>query len=651
MSVNLPTSSATAAGTTSNAGRHNDTSTRNQESKMSPVKQENPGFDPWAGVTAGKLFSQRITASSGSTSFTNLVKTMRETLKEQAEGDFFDVVAFPKEVHTNLHFSVISIVRHNRQPIQPGMNKHVFITVQNLLVESTGDSLRPYTSDDGYRGRPYTVTPTSEDVHNKQLTTFIEDQLLETYKDVQKVYQIDPVIVRRTMVLDTDSIKRLLEASTVAVESRTMERHPEFRDFNYVAKLGSNDLVLPVTVDLTGGQTMMDVQGMPYYADAVIGVSVEQGGKSGRGGYVPNSNDLSKKICEVGAMVELVNVDPELLDENKSRRSRQRDFVPQVAWAPRIVVTAIEQYMTRTPSGIFFAVASIAELGASRLWARTFRGTKGGDNNFNLRDLGYLNIEANLGDEKDSRYGNPINTSPNVFDDRDMAELLDSTVTKAPMFAVDCPTTGPSAYYTTLLYRLARGTEAERRAAHNELARSLRDATDGLIDNYINLNAVDLLEDDGEMLYTGFWLDQDNKQRDIRELDNYLAIASRAGAGNADTILGWCNTWNRGEQSEAQALSERLTYLQSAAAGTVTVQGTALRVTLNAEVVAAFSRALAEGRLPLVSRQGGESDQFQSQRSVRRTRGSSLYQGGGFGNRDSRASGGVYRNRNAATRV
>lgn len=650
LNLNLNTS------TSGDAGRVTSSSSSSNTTREQKMNTAQPGtYDPFATLGVNTLFGQRVNASTGSEGFSAMVEIMNKTLKAAREDDRFDVVPFPKEVHTDLTCSVIAIVRNNKVPMAPGVPAHQFVTAQILLIEASGDSLRPYQSDDGNRSRSYTITPSAEDIYNRLLTDYVRKQLQTHYgESVKSVYLIDPVIVRRTFKMDAEeSVKAQLVESQVAVETRSHVRVKGFKDFNYVQRLGGNDLQLPVTVTMTGGETRHDTQGLPIYSDAVVEVAVERSNGRNNRAPVPNSPDTSKKICQAGVMVELVPVDPILLEENRSNGRRdRRDFVPEVAWAPRVVVTSIEQFLTRTPSGIWFALASIAELGNKRLWAQTFRRAKGKNDEQNLRDIGYLNIEANLDTTNEERYGRVIDTSVGHFDDRDMGKLLDNTVTHYPMFAVDCLTTGSQAYYTTDLYNMARGSEEAKRHAKASIISSLRDATDNRIDDFIDLSTVRILEDEGELLHMGHWFDNHSQMRDNREIDNYLAMAKRFGDNNPDMIKEWCDTWLRGDVSEAQRMSDRLTLLQSAATGTVNVTGTALRVTLNADLINAFALALDAGNLPLVSRDGNDGDQFHSQRSVHRTTQSTLYRGRGFGNRNDRTgSGGRYNNSYAASRV
>lgn len=583
-------------------------------------------YDPFAEMSTTQLFGQLVNPASGSEYFNTLV----EGLKKANTSPAITIVPFAKEVFTDLSFSVVAIVRNNKVRLSPSAPQHTFVLAQLLIVEGTGETPRPYTNNDNPR-RPYQVIPTVEDANNSLLVNLVTEHLLKQFQQdgATAAYLIDPVVIRRTFdVSKKEDVEVQLSNSVTAVETRSQVRVPGFVDFNFVKRMGSNDLSLPVTVSMTSGESRKDNQGLPIHTDAVIDVHVERN-SSRRQGVVMNSPNDSRLLSQTGVMVDLVPVDPELLSENRSRGRRNR-FEPEVAWAPRGVVTNIEQFLTRTGSGIWFAIASVAELGRDRTWANTFRNFKGGKDTKNLRDIGLLNIEANLDGDDSSRFGRPIDTKDPSFDERQMGILLDNTVTRAMMIAVDCATTGNQAYYTTSLYNLARGRGEARQRAHNEIVNSLRDATDGLIDKYIDLDKVSIVEGDGDLLHTGFWYDNTGRQRDLRELDNYLAIAALAGDKNAEVILQWADTWLRTDINEAQRLSDRLAILQSAASGSVTPTGTALRVTINDEVIDAFVRAMDEGKLPLISRATGNGDAFVSQRSVSRVASTSLYRGSGF---------------------
>lgn len=601
-------------------------------------------YNPFAHLSSGRVFGQVINPGSGSEAFNTLVKTMQK----EAEGvKSLDIIAFPRESFNNLTFSVIAVVRNNRVLLGPGAPKHNFVMAQLLIVECTGETPHPYTDSSDTR-RPFKVTPTAEDANNSLLTAFATEQLQQYYEadGVQTVYLIDPVVVRRSFdVTKVETIKAQLSQSATAVETRSQVRVPNFKDYNYTTNLGSTDTTLPVSVTMAAGETVTDLQGLPIHADAIVDVNVERRNGTNRG-PVMNSPTDSRLLCRTGVMVDLVPVDPELLEENRTKR--RGSFEPEVAWAPRGIITNIDQFLTRTPAGTWFSIASVLELARERTWAGTFRGVKAAKDSMNLRDLGMLNIEANVTGE-DVRFADPIDTKDPAFDDRAMGIFLDNTVTRSMMLALDCTTTGNQAYMTTNFYNMARGKGDAKKRARSELVKSLRDATDYLIDDFIDLEKCDLIEDSGDLVHMGVWYDNENRARDLRELDNYLAIASRMGKKNADVIGEWVRTWFDYNAPEDRRMADRLEILQAAASGSVTVTGSALRLTLSDEVLDAFVRALDEGKLPLVSRVSGNGDVFMNHRAVSKVAGRSLYRGAGF-SRENRERDGRGRKSYAADR-
>lgn len=592
-------------------------------------------YTPFDNLTGNGVFGQAIVAADGDATFTKILDTMKKTLEASPGAKGIKVFGFDKESHQDLHFSVIAVVRDNSVPMAPGLSKHTFITTQLMLVEATGDALRapPPDTSSLRRGRSYTVTPTPEDVYNSYLVDFVQKQLFAVIPDVRTMYTLDPVIIRRTADTSEQSIKRMLQDAQIAVEVRSHQRVPGFKDMDYTSIGGNRDVTVPVTATI-GAETKFDSQGLPTYQDASISVDIERGSERGQRHYVPNGPNSSRRICQTSVMVDLVNVNPDYL-QGQVRGKAARDFDPQVAWAPRLIVTGIEQFQTRTTAGVFFALASTAELGARRKWAETFRPSVGNKDKLGLRDIGYLNIEANL-DNSDTRHGQVIDTSPAVFSDLDMEDMLDATVTHGALMAVDCPTSGPNAYTTTLLVNVARGDEVTRRESRKELIRALRDATGGRIDTFINLDQRDIVIGSGDRFHMGYWTDMAGNLRDIRELDNYLAIAARLGKNDPELIRNWTDSWLASDvASEDQRMAERLELIKAAAEGSVTVTGTGVRISLESEVIEAFALALADGDVPLVSRGTGDGEHFRSKRAVADVSRASLYTGSSFGIRDS----------------
>ncbi len=600
---------------------------RRTENDAQASTARGPGLNPWA-TSGTSLFGQKLSMSSGSEIFNKILGQMKDKLKEAPEIGI-DVVGFPRERFENLTFSVIAVVR-NLKKLDPNAPQQRFVTYQAFILEATGELPRPIVIDPNSRN-PYTVTPTAEEANNKLLIELIETQLKAMYRNGElepTVYPIDPVVIPRTLSIDTpDAVQRLFVDSTVAVETRSWTRLNDFSDFNFPRELGAADTQLPVSVDYTSsGDILTNALGHPVNIDAFVVTSVEKI-SSNRAAPVMNKPDASRLLSRAGVMVDLVPAEPDVLESNRSRRSERVDAL--AAWVPRVTVTSIEQFKTRTIAGVFFAVASSAELGRNRSWSRTYRGRRGGRDQQNLRDIGFLNIEANLDREKGD-WGTPVDTNSPDFNDRAMDNFLDLTVSRDVMLAVDCATSGPQAYMTTALYNLARGGVEMRQRARAEMIRSLEDATDGLIRDHFDMDRGEFVDGEGELIHMGSWFDTLGKSRDLRELDQYLAIAVRMGANNPEGLMEYVRTYYNTDVNEARRMSDRLRILESAAAGTVNVTGTALRVQLNPALIDAFNRALIDGKLPLVSRETGNGDAFMNQRAVS-SRTGNRYSGSGFG--------------------
>lgn len=612
-----------------NLGRQNEQAQQNPSQSQQRMNTSN-AFSPWdygAGNNSG-TFGQVIHANSGSEVFNRIIEVMQKAIVASNAQDYLEVVPFAREVHKDLDFSVIVVLRNSNVPLKPGAPKHNYVMAQALFVESSGEVVRPVIDNSGRK--PVTLSLTTEDANNSILVAYLTDKLQAKYPN-QKISLIDPVILSRDMKLENENeIRSILDASVIAVQTRAVANMPGFQDYNFVIAHGGSDLQLPVTVNITGGETRADLTGRPIYTDADVVVTLERNnGRSNSQIPVFNSPDERREICSTGVMVDLVPVAPSLLAENRTGQ-RGRQFTPDAAWAPRLIARLTEQYLTRTPAGIMFAIASMSELARERMYAQTFRQVRsGGNKGTNYRDLGYLNIEARLSeDEEDERFGKVIDTRSSKFDDRALGLLLDNTVTFSPLLAVDCYTTGVQAYTTTQLYMAARGSKDAALRANSELMHSMNCATNGGLAKIIDLD-MKLVDGPGDLVHVGYWYDNDNRKRDLAEVDNYLGMAVAAGTNNPQVVRDWTDTYFS-RDPEVVRMSNRLQLLQSVTQGTVVVTGTALRAEINPEPIAAFVEALADGKLPVVSR-NGEADMFSTQRSFSNASSRTLYRGEGFG--------------------
>lgn len=612
------------------------------DNREKSMKAYNP-FQTAPGMPNG-VFGSRVYANSGSEAFTKVAEFIKKGLKTSRIDDSYDVFEFPREQHRDLNYSVIVIARNNNTLLGQGAPVHNFVTAQVWIMEATGEIVRPYTDQSNSR-RHVTITPTTENAYNSLLTDYVTKRMEEHYAihqgmgPVKNVYFIDPIVLPREVKYETSEsdILTLLDSSVIGLDTRSQVRVPNFQDYNFAFAHGGGDLVLPVSVDIIS-TTKTDLTKRPIHSDATVTVSLERNGRrEGGTGMVFNGPQESRIVGITDVAVDLVPVDVRMLEENRVSQRGRKDFTPEVAWAPRLTATSLEQFVTRTPAGIMFNVASMSELARDRAWAETYRAPKGqGKNAVNHRNIGYLNIEANL-EQSNSRYGEIVNIYASDFDDRALGTFLDNTVARFPILAVDCMTTGAQAYTTTLLYNAARGNKQQAARANEELLNSMNDASNGELFKLIEPDAL-VIDGEGHMMHVGHWTDAYDKVRDLSEIDNYLGMAVAGDLNNPELVQDWLNTYYSSGNEEVR-MSERLVLLTAAAGGGVTVTGSKLRVEVNAEVVAAFVEAMANAKLPLLSRTTGDGDAFAQRRTVARVTNNSVYRGSGFGRASVRDTG------------
>lgn len=607
-------------------------------------------FNPFGTGSLGRsaLLGQVVAETGSSANFSALMDLMNKALEaEKTVASAIDLIPLPRESFTQLHFSVILVVRNNKVLLAQNAPKVDFVTAQALLIEASNDKPRAYADNNGNSRSAIMITPTSDEAYNDRLISFIKDQLAAKYPG-QRVVLADGVVVPTEFTVDETSVKRLLSSTTTAVNTVALQSVPGFVDWNLATSLNvsrNNRMELPVQLDFADREPHT-VLGSPIHADVTVEVGIDAG-ERGR----PELNDgLGYNVLSSTMVaVELVPVPEQQLEDASRVRFQQP---PKAAWAPRLNIVGVNQYYTRTTAGMLFAIASANELNRDRLWAQAFRApmtgrrANNGDNLPVLNDIGALNIEANVqGGESDQWGVHPHTARDNTFGDRELGKFLDLTVVPHAMIAIDCPAAGPQSAYTAPFAAAVRGNEAAKRAAQDDIIKAARDLTDGNIDRTLDLDRANIFVNDGDVVHLGYWTDIHQRRRDLREF-TYLPIANLVGETNPEVISQWTDTWLRTDVSETRRLADRLELLKLLTNNQLVLQGMALRATFNHRFISALVQGISDTGAPLINRSGDQGDIFTHRRATMQhmddaviTSGSSFSRGRRYDNRDSRSGG------------
>lgn len=588
MAINDPSKNNTAQDNGRDDDQRDSRRDERRNEQRAERRDDDKRFSPFGTIGgAGNLTGRRVNKNVGSEKFTKLLEGIKKVLKDDGVTEDFRLIPLNREQHGTF-YSAIIVVRGTESRLAEGYGPHTHLTAQALLIEATNSEPRPYV-DDSIRNNPIQVTRTSEDVYNDMFIGHVRRLVISSFNN-NELNLIDPIVVPRDFDVENENtVRALAETVTTGLETRALVRHAQFADWNLSEYLGNaRDMRLPVTVEsISSSEPLFSVLGAHIHADAVISVSIEQTKQDRRDEL--NNPDGNEPICEAYGFTELVPVDPRILEDGMPRSGRRggRDFVPEFGWVPRFNIVNLEQSVTRTPAGLLLPIASADELGKERRWAAPMtprRGVNSRDGSIFFNDPGALNIQANL-QNIDEQYAPPIDTSDAAFGDRELGILLDRTVTQRMAIGIHCTDTGPQAYYTSPFAALARGSSEARRRARADLVTAANALTNGYFDEFFHDND-DIVDGEGERFHMGFWRDNNQQLRDIRQIAHYLPMANMLHAMRSSMDL--LDDWNDavfGDGDEAERMAEKLQMLNVVTQETLVTTGTGLCVTLTGAFV------------------------------------------------------------------
>lgn len=636
MSVNNPFFGANGNKTETTANTNN-TVNQEQPNMNDQTQPRSSGiYSPFANLAQATRMGQVISKNSSSESFEAIRKALTDQVaKEPTSKEVIQIVAFPREQHTTLYFSVIATVRVMNK-VLPGLpvGPSELIT-QLLIIEGSNDSPRALKIEGTHRGNSFELERTAEDANNDTTNNYVKKLLAQQFGIKQEVVRfIDPIIVPRSFNAEDEKLIRTLAAdSSNAVNTVAIARHPDFQDWNVVETIGrGSDLRLPVTVELANDTFITDSLGNPIAGDLEVSVGVEFINRNRGRDHTEELTgaQAENNLCRTTVQMEFIPATTDLL-RNDRRSRKDRDLEPQVAFVARANILNVNQALTCTEGGVLFAAASVAEIGREnkRSWAELYVPKRGDSSSVNFHDVGALNYEANIENAR-GNYGPKIDTTTSEFTPHELGRLLDLLVPRQLAVGIDCPSSGPTAWYTTPFAALARGSKAQQERAYNVIISSAIRLTDGHFDKFFDIGRDPILLNEGNRIWMGKWRDNQGKARDIREF-TYLTVANLVGESNPDMIGEWVDTQLNTDIPEDRRMADNLQQLQALTGRNVELTGTALRVTYAGRFLDALVAGTKEAGIPLVSRGSDLGGRFEQRRTTASYMSGALISSGGFG--------------------
>lgn len=268
---------------------------------------------------------------------------------------------------------------------------------------------------------------------------------------------------------------------------------------------------------------------------------------------------------------------------------------PQGAYyMPRIVISSNRARCGNTMETQLLGLVTVGMLAENRNYVAVFDQQNVGKNEW--KDLGAVGYEVDLfgvrqpGTPSDAPL-EKMDTRTAEFDQRALHDLTNFIFTPAPALAMDLEANGSESWIQRKFKAAAQGDTN----AINFINNSANILTNGQMANYWN-GANPMMPGAGTKVHTGYYFDDKQAKRDIRELD-YLAMVNLMGDKDLNLCRMYMDTYLQVQIEEPIRLRDRLNIMRKVLGDNLVITGEASREMVNPEFVKALATAVAASGL------------------------------------------------------
>lgn len=338
-----------------------------------------------------------------------------------------------------------------------------------------------------------------------------------------------------------------------------------------VQQVKNADEYLTARLDFTGLPTH-DLVGHPVRAD--ITVSMNRGTKTNQAAE-QDYYDAETSFNSVSGFVNLEFTPPQqqpMLQYNQAP-------VTQL-FTPTFVITQVKQagwIQANTLELYMLAISNAYRVTAGTQWARAFLPGLGAKNDpRDIGALGYLTAAAQK-----------IKTKGEGFKDTDFVELMTTLVKSNLAFLIDVNPLGENAAIENILIDAAGGVNSAK--ATTALVLAANRLTGNKFSEFFDHNKFSICVPYGVDVHLGYYLDEHNEKRDIRDLD-VLAMLN-ASQGNMQEFMNWYRTYCDTSIMNEMRLKQREGFERQYLANNMVITGRGTRLLLTPQFVEALDKA------------------------------------------------------------
>lgn len=527
------------------------------------------------------------------------IEAVQESIKSTRFRSDYEVLAanIDNQVAKGLRFSsIIPILRHQ---------KSGFVAFHALMLEDSAENV--VAKNENIGGVPVVIERYPAQAYDSVYVAAVDRTIAQGFPDAKQVINTGCTVVPRGFRWDDKvAVRELTHNAMIACATYIEARQDNFVDMNMVQLGGGEQLQINIQWDKP---STTDYTGLPVRSD--VQISCTAVAQQTANNASQNSENNSVTISCVSGFLDLSY---EASGPQYQYQVASTPF-PHRKYRPRFIITRLENALRMTPAGQLFAIASALPMAQGMTFFRGFQPRKNGKGR-DPRDVGAVNIEANLpmpptNQPDPSGFGKVVDTKSANFSDRELGALISQTMHPELVFSIDVSDAGADTWYNSVFKRAAQGD----RNAQNEILRAANTLTGGEFAKlYGNNTFLPVLENTGERVLLGYFLNKEGHREDVRVVD-YLYVANALGVSNPKEIANWSDTYDRVlDQPSALRLHSRKTLVRACLDPSVVFTQEGTRCTLNPQFNAMLLAALKEAKTSFRLVDTGITGDFVSQR-------------------------------------
>lgn len=579
-----------------------------QQAFVPPQQSASKSVFGGRGLTLGGagLFAAPISRGLGSEIMTKLHTALVEIYKEANPEAEITIIPIDNVNEPALAFSVLVVcMRYKSEPDR--------VAFHTLILEATGDKIQSVFENNG--SKQIEITRVTGDANDQVLMAKVYEKVRIAFPNAAAIIETDACVIPRQFNPEDKTKVHLLALNAGLADGTFLEvTRKDFEDLNLASARDESQLV--VNIQFNNNQ-MEDAVGEPMRSDFLINFSSQRNATQANKSI--NSGDRQVALTEISGFFDTVWA-PVAQGPLFQPQWNPQMPMPTQKYAARAVITNLASNFSFTPSGILLALATAATLRDDNNWVQAFRPHHVSATEIDMRDIGALNIEANLSNEPN--FGTRIDTKSENFRLEDLGSLIAAMFQPGMILSLDVPEVGAQTWYLSMFLAASSGSQDALSAIYHH-ANVL---TNGAFEQYFP-QGKPMFVDVGNRVHLGHWVDRSGVRRDIRDIDT-IAVANMLGERSPEKLRAWSDTWTRLDYSLTERMHERKKLIMGLTNETAEFTGFAQRVTFSAEFVDALTRGCRDAGLGVRIQTPLSSADFNNTRGVATFAGQALLTGG-----------------------